>query len=240
MPPAMSRDPGGVTATRWSLIARVQSESSDDAGQALAEFGARYAYPVYAYLRCCGHAPEAAYDRTRQFFWHVANVLRGQKVQPTGRFREWLLRSLEAFMAAGGPVAVVDEVPGTLPPLAELERRNRHEYVPDSSPAEAYQRGFALDVIARSCSRLRAEAIETGHLDMYIALEPFLAREPQPADYERLATRLGNGPLAVKMAVRRLRQRLRELVHAELASGTRSPDEIADELRVLLGAMGGG
>ena len=53
-----------------------------------------------------------------------------------------------------------------------------------------------------------------------------------------MAAELATTEAAIKMAVRRLRQRYAELLRSEIAHTVSSPDEIEDELRALLGALG--
>jgi RNA polymerase sigma-70 factor (ECF subfamily) len=45
---------------------------------------------------------------------------------------------------------------------------------------------------------------------------------------------------ALKVAVHRLRQRYRELLKAEIAQTLADPDDVADELELLLAALRGG
>ena len=48
---------GPFAATRWSLVAAARR---GDGGEPLADLCLRYWYPVYAYVRRCGHAPAQA------------------------------------------------------------------------------------------------------------------------------------------------------------------------------------
>jgi RNA polymerase sigma-70 factor (ECF subfamily) len=156
-----------------------------------------------------------------------------------GRFRQWLLVRLNAFLAGEWrELAEAADVDGA-PPLAEMESRNRREHAPDESAEQAFQRGFALEVILRGLKRLRAEAAQTGHLDMCEALEPFLVRDPQPGQYDEVARRLDIRGVVVVMALKRLRQRYRELVREELADIVASPDELAAEQQALFAALDG-
>ena len=68
---------------------------------------------------------------------------------------------------------------------------------------------------------------------MYEALHKFLAVEPLAGQYEELARELGRRPLALVVALKRLRQRLRELIGEELADTVSSHDELDAEMKVL-------
>ena len=49
------------TRTRWSMVRGLQGAHADARG-ALTELAVRYWYPVYAYVRRCGHPQEIAQD----------------------------------------------------------------------------------------------------------------------------------------------------------------------------------
>ena len=68
---------------------------------------------------------------------------------------------------------------------------------------------------------------------MFEALEPFLGNDPQAGVYEAIARQLTIRPLALVVALKRLRQRFRELVGEELADTVTSPDDLAAEQQAL-------
>jgi len=221
------------------MVCRLQDRRAPDARVALTELAVRYWYPVYAYVRRCGHSREIAQDITQTFLQQLGDELRANDAHPPGRFREWLLMKLNAFLAGEWrELAEGGDVAGA-PTLAELEARHCAQHEPGESPEQAYRRGFALEVLTRGLKRLRAEAGETGHLDMCDALEPFLARDPLPWQYDEAGSKLGIRPLALVVALKRLRQRFRELVREELADTVASPDEMIAEQQALLDALDG-
>jgi RNA polymerase sigma-70 factor (ECF subfamily) len=224
------------TRTRWSIVCRLQGTRAD-ARDALTELAVRYWYPVYAYVRRCGHPQEIAQDITQVFLQQVAADLRDGRSAPTGRFREWLLERLNVFLASEWRELAHAEALPEAPPLVELESRSRSEHEPGDSPEQAYRRSFALEVLSRGLKRLRAEAGQAGHADMCEALEPFLAREPVPGQFEELGRSLSIRPLTLVMALKRLRQRFRELVRDELADTVASADELAAERQALFAAL---
>lgn len=237
MNPAADHSLTDFTRTRWSMVRQAQGTSAPDARHALAELALRYWYPVYAYVRRCGHSQEIAQDITQAFLQQVADDLRLNKAQPPGKFRDWLLAKLNGFLAGEWrELAEGGQVPGA-PPLPELESRNRGEHEQDETPELAYRRSFALEVLTRGLKRLRDEAGQAGHLDMCEALEPFLTRDPLPGQYDETARKLGVRPLALVLALKRLRQRFRELVRAELADTVASADELIAEQEALLTAL---
>ncbi len=237
MSPAADHTLADFTQTRWSMVCRLQATRAGDARDALTELAVRYWYPVYAYVRRCGHPQEIAQDITQVFLQQAAADLRNGRNAPPGRFRDWLLARLNVFLAGEWRELAGGEGVPEAPPLPELESRNRSEHEPDESPEQAYRRSFALEVLSRGLKRLRAEARQTGHIDMCEALEPFLTREPLPGQYDELSHQLSIRPLALVMALKRLRQRFRELVREELADTVASADELAAEQQALLAAL---
>lgn len=236
MSPVQDQPLADFTRTRWSMVCRLQGTRAD-ARAALTELALRYWYPVYAYVRGCGHPPEIAQDITQAFLQQAAVDLHDRGGAPPGRFREWLLGRLNVFLAGEWRERAGAEGLPEAPLLAGLEARRREEMGPSGSPERAYRLGFALEVLSRGLKRLRAEASQTGHVDMCEALEPFLAREPEPGQYDELGRRLSIRPLTLVMALKRLRQRFRELVRDELADTVTSEDDLAAERQVLFAAL---
>ena len=237
MEPGDQRSSQDFTRTRWSMVQRLRGPNPGAARAALAELAVRYWYPVYAYVRRCGHAPEIAQDITRAFLHQVATETRDGTAVPRGRFRGWLLLRLGTFLA-GDWRELVDGEPlvATLAP-DDVEPRTRGDLAAAGSPGQAFQRSFALEVLARGFKTLQAEARQTGHMDMYEALEPYLSRDLLPGQYEEIGRRLGVRPLALVLALKRLRQRFRELVQQELADTVASPEELDAEQYDLLAAL---
>jgi hypothetical protein len=222
------------STTRWSVVMQLAAAQSGDADHALAELAQRYWYPVYAYVRRCGHAPCAAEDIARCFLTCLMREFRsGQSRPPQGHFRRYLLDQLNAFLGSDWRELIGTEAAAGITPPADLEARNQHDNALAVSPEQAYQHAFALEVIARALKRLRAEATQTGHLPMYTALERHLAHDPAAGEYELIAARLQSRPLALVVALKRLRQRFRELVGQELADTVTSAEDLATEQAAL-------
>lgn len=211
------------------------TRQSSGAGDALSELAQRYWYPVYAYVRRCGHGPTIAHDITSSFLHHLLRNVQSGRVQAAhGHFRRYLLNELNGFLAGDWHEGLKedDATPPLSPPL-ELESRYQRDIPSSSSPEQTYHRSFALEVLARAIKQLRSEARKTGHLDMYEALESFLGADPGPGIYEDLAQRLNSRPLALVVALKRLRQRFRELVGEELADTVTSADDMISEQQAL-------
>lgn len=227
---------GEFVRTRWSVVKRLAEPDPGAARDALAELAVRYWYPVYAYVRRCGHAPVIAQDITRSFLQQVGTDIRAG-MEPVGRFRNWLLERLSIFLAGDWQDLATGDSHLVAPDVDVLERRQLDDHARDSSPEDVFRRSFAIEVLANGFKALHAEARQTGHLDMFDALEPFLVREPAPGQYEEIGQALGVRPLALVLAVKRLRQRLHELVLSELSETVASAEELDAERSALFAAL---
>ena len=226
--------------TRWSIVMLEAGQESADARDALSELAQRYQYPVYAYLRRSGHPPEVALDLTRGA---VRWLLRpdSPKREPTtaGHYRHFLLERVQSFLRGEWSEVAEDDSPALdVATPTDLEARYQRDQFASASPEQAFQRCFALVVLHRSLRRLRNEAAQTGHLDMYEALEPYLARDPPPGQYEPIGTSLRIRQVTLVLALKRLRQRLRELAAEELSDTVSTADNLASEQEALLAVLG--
>jgi DNA-directed RNA polymerase specialized sigma24 family protein len=238
MPAASHPSHDRFATTRWSMVIKLAGEDSSDAQGALAELAQRYWYPVYAYVRRCGHPADVAHDITRAFLGQLIRRFRETKERPPqGHFRRFLLNELNTFLAADWREAIRSDTGEALQAPPDLEARNQRDNAVAASPEQAYQRSFALEVLIRSLRRLQAEATQTGHLAMYEALQPYLSHEPGPGEYQAVATHLKMPPLALVVALKRLRQRFRELAGQELSDTVNSAEDLLKEQATLLAVL---
>ncbi|HSC12048.1 MAG TPA: hypothetical protein VLC97_13825 [Rhodanobacteraceae bacterium] len=225
--------------TQWSLAMRTGAPQAVDAREALAKLCLRYWYPIYAYLRQAGHGPADAQEITRSFLQHLfGQFLDSGTALAQGRFRQYLLVRLRAFLTSSRHESPGGEVIAELiEPPPDLELKYQRDNGSAHSPEQAYQQGFAFELLARASARLREEASQTGRLDMYDALEPFLAADPSALENEELAQRLGTRSVTIAVAIRRLRQRFREVIDTELADTVASADELQAEQQALYAVL---
>ena len=229
----------GFAAKRWSVVTLRADTVSTDAHAALTELVWRYGYAVYAYVRRCGHAPGIAEDIMRTFLRHlVARFPSTNATRAHGNFRRYLLDELQTFLAGDWRESIEESGVGPESP-PDLEWRYQRDNADAPSPETAYQRSFAREVLVRALRRLRAEAEQTGHADMFEQLHPFLTQDPAADEYEAMAKRLAMRPLALDVALKRLRQRLRELVGSELSDTVTTADGLAVEQAALLDVLRG-
>ncbi len=226
--------------TRWSVVAAVRSGSEADARHSLAELCRRYWVPVYTYVRRCGHPKESAAALVQAFLSHLVHEIRDGDPAADGGFRVFLQRRLEHFLASDWTrLDTTTPMPELAPPwpLEEIEQRQRREQVSDQTPSQAFQRAFALELLAHGLEQLRAEADRGDRGAMFEAVRPFLVREPVPGEYAELAQTLHSSPLATVIAVKRLRQRYQELIDAQLAQTVGGPEAFDAERSALLALL---
>lgn len=203
---------------------------------ALAWLCERYWDPLRAHVRRRGFDAAAAEDLTQDF---LLAVIAGGMVERAdrgrGRFRTFLLACLDhhlgharvraAALKRGGGIAL-EALPESGPSV-------------EHDPIRAFDRDWAQVVLGRAKDHLRAEHAAAGHAERYDRLAPFLATNGDAAAYATVGTALGLGEGAVKVAVHRLRSRLRDLLRAEVAETLDTTDDAAidAELRDLLTAL---
>lgn len=244
MVPAPSHRPasGGPDfgRTRWSIVAAVRAGGEDEARRSLSELCRQYWVPVYAYVRRCGHPPAGAAALVQAFLSHLVHEIRDGDPARDGGFRLFLQRQLECFLASDWTsletAAPRPELAAPWP-LEDVEARQRQEDASQSTPGDAFQRAFALELLARGLDQLRAEAAAAGRADLFDAVRPYLGREPGPGEYALLAQSLGTSPLATVVAVKRLRLRYQELIDAQLAQTVGGREAFEAERDALLARL---
>ncbi len=227
--------------TRWSVIVAAQGEATE-ARAALDELCSAYWYPMYAYLRRSGTRHDDALDAVQSF---CVDLLEGRArlaADPErGRFRTYLLGALRHFVRAGDRQRRAQKRGGgaLLVSLAagDAEARYGHEPVDATTPERLFERRYALALLQQALARLEAEYVAGGRGRMFATLRPVLVGDDAPP-YAALAQELGSTEGAVKVSVHRLRARLRETLRAEVAQTLTHRDDVEDELRHLLAALG--
>lgn len=231
--------------TRWTLVARSRG-SDTQAKAALSELCEVYYAPVVAFLRRDGRVEDAARELAHEFF---ARLLEGGAIDGAtperGRFRTYLLAALKHFAAdkrdrnfaakRGGSLVHVPIEPEQDATAAGLQ-------FPDTtteSPDAAFDRQWALTVLARALHRLEAELQIEGKAVQFDVLRPWLTADADTTTQNHAAETLGVTPDAVKMAVHRLRRRFREGVKHEIAQTLHAEGNVQEEMNHLLSALRG-
>jgi RNA polymerase sigma factor (sigma-70 family) len=233
--------PGSFATTQWTPVLRAAGSDSQ-AHEALARLCQSYWYPLYTYVRRQGHDAPDAQDLTQEFFARMLERDWLHQVDPRlGRFRSFLLASLKHFLANERAKARTQKRGGAVPhvslQLDSAEARFRHEPAVTSSPDKAYDRQWALTLLARALDRLQAECAASGKETLFATLKDALGGDRQSVRYGELGERLGLSETAVKVTVHRLRKRYRELLRAAIADTLVDGADVEEELRHLQAAL---
>jgi RNA polymerase sigma factor (sigma-70 family) len=234
--PGSSRFP----TTRWTLVVAAGDPQRKDSRSALVSLCENYWYPLYAYLRRRGHAPDQAQDLTQEFFMRVLEGRYLDRADPEkGRFRSFILTSLKFFAAdeqdrqraqkrGGGAVMSFEFSSG--------EERYQREPGHDETPDRIFERRWALSVLERVMERLRDEFVQRGRPENFERMKVLLLGQSE-ASYADLAREMNSSEGALKVAIHRLRKRYRELFRQEIADTVADPAEIESELRYLAAVL---
>lgn len=229
--------------THWSVVLSAGHDSESVARQALEQLCAAYWFPLYAYVRRQGKSPEDAQDLTQDFFVRfLERGYFGLADRERGRFRTFLLTSLKRFLTEEWRHAHRQKRGGgqDFVPFAPEDAENRYANEPrdELSPDRLYDRRWAEALLERVLARLRKDYDSTGRTEVYARLQQFLWGRQAEISYAEMAAQLGMNEGAVKVAVHRLRQRFRDLLHEEVAHTVQSPDQVEAELRHLFETFG--
>jgi DNA-directed RNA polymerase specialized sigma24 family protein len=227
--------PMAYVPTRWSVVAAASGDSGE-ARAALAWLCERYWDPLVAHATRRGWRPQSAEDLVQELF---ADLLRRgdlARADPArGRFRTWLCTCLDhlaskqrehgAALKRGGGAGTV------APDSADIG-------VAAADPG--FDRDWALAVLGRAGDRLANEEAAAGRGERHATLAPLLATA-SPEERSAAAAALGLGDGALRVALHRLRERLRDLVREEVTAtlADPTPEAVADEWEALRQALGG-
>jgi RNA polymerase sigma-70 factor (ECF subfamily) len=117
------------------------------------------------------------------------------------------------------------------------EGRYSLEPAHEMTAEKLYERRWALTLLDHGLARLREEYGRAGKDKLFDHLKGFLTGESGTAPYRQIAAELGMTEGAVKVAVHRLRGRLRELLLVEIAQTVADPADVDDELRHVFTAL---
>jgi RNA polymerase sigma-70 factor (ECF subfamily) len=228
--------------THWSVVLAAGKNVSPQSRTALEKLCTAYWYPIYAYLRRCGHAPHDAQDLTQEFFAGLLERNSLENVSPDkGKFRSFLLAAVNharahaheranALKRGGGKIilSLDDET---------AEEQFQREPASALSPEHYFEKQWATALLERGLSRLREEYAAAGKNALFKKLQHFLSSSTASGQYLAAAAELEMNANAVAVAVHRLRHRYRELIRLEIADTVATPEDIEDEMRFLRAAL---
>ncbi len=228
--------------TDWCLVVAAGDPDAPRSKESLAALCGAYWYPIYAYIRHRGYAPESAQDLTQDFFTRVLEKGLFAEADPDrGRFRSFLRTVCGHYLANRRDRERAHKRGGGRAPLsidsADAESRYIREPVHELTPERIFDRSWALTLLARVYEQLHREYEDAGRGTVIDELRAVLTEDPKAAPYSKIAARLGISVGAVRVAVHRLRRRYGILLRREIAATVHDPSEVDDEIRALFAAL---
>ena len=225
--------------TRWTQVSRAKADSPEGR-RALAELCNAYYEPVAAFLHYELQDADAARELAHDFFAHMlggGTIARAD--QERGRFRSYLLGAVKHFLSHQRAALQRLKRGGGVENLLLNETEARS--VPDAgvlSPDAAFDRQWALTVVAHALEALRRECVAEGRADFFEQVKPWLTGDAVRGDQAALAAGCSMNANALKVAVHRLKRRFRHLLKAEVAGTLDDPALVEAEMRALFAALG--
>lgn len=199
-----------------------------------------YWYPVYGYIRARGKDAEEARDLTQEFFLRLLDKRTLDSIEgPRGRFRYFVQAAVKNFLAneydraqaqkRGGGVETISLEMGRAEEMYQMEP-------PDlRTPERIFDRRWGLAVLRRAMDRLERE--QAGKSGQFEKLRAYLVGDEE-GSYREVAAALGVSEGTARVTMHRLRRRFAEVLRAEIAETVNGPEEVDEELRFLMGALG--
>lgn len=235
--------PGDIFATtHWTVVLTAGQRHTPQADRALEELCRTYWFPLYAYVRRRGYAKQDAEDLVQAFFarFLARNYLEGLSAE-RGRFRAFLLVALKHFLANEWDKSQRQKRGGQVIHLSldwqTADTQFQIAATGEPSPDKAFDREWALALLAKVIERLQTECVADGKAKLFDQLKVFLAAGKSETAQAEIAKALGMEAGAVRVAIHRLRKRYRVLLREEIAQTLSEPAMVDEEMRALFGAF---
>lgn len=235
--------PGDVfVTTHWTVILAAGKSHTPESDFALESLCRSYWFPLYAYVRRRGFAKADAEDLVQAFFarFLAKNYLEGVNVE-RGRFRAFLLATLKHFLANEWDKSQAQKRGGGETHLSldwqTADTKFQVAATNEPSPDKAFDREWAVALLAKVIERLEAECAADGKAKVFEQLKVFLAAGKGESAHAEVANALDMEEGAVRVAVHRLRKRYRVLLREEIANTLSDPAMVDEEMSALFGAF---
>ena len=234
--------------TQWTRVLAAGSDS-EDAKDALSELCEIYYEPVHQFIR---HAVnrENSRDLAHEFF---EGLLNGdgfsQLERGRGKFRSYLLGAVKFFLSnelrkrnaeKRGGGSEMFSLDGGGEEGKQKQREQPVQLAKDAATPPnddaVFDRNWALAVLDKTFAELSREGRDQ---ERFSVLKPWLIGEHTEVTRTDAAKQLGISEGAVKVAIHRLRVRMREILRNEIAQTleSSSEDDVTAELRYLIRAL---
>lgn len=228
---------GAFETTNWSLI--LQACGDEGQSEALSRVIERYWPAVFAFVRASGRTTEDAEDLTQSFFERLLEKKYLQQAdRARGRFRSFLLSAVKHFLANESDRVRAKKRGGGVRHV-EIDQWGVDSFgVPaGATPDQCFENRWAVSVLVNTLDQLRDEMQADGNLADFELLSPFLTGA-ELQSFRELAERTGATEGSLRVAVHRLRRRFRDCLRNTIAETVSSHDDVDDEIRFLISALG--
>ena len=225
------------------MLLAAQSQASGSK-EALGELCNLYWYPLYGFVRQCGHSPEEARDLTQGFFLHLIGHRTLTRLdRQKGKFRSFLLASLQKYFSNEARRAYRLKRGGQAEfvclDLESAEDRYGLEPVESLTPEKVFDARWAMALLAEAMNRLSREYVAQGKTATFEALKAFLdpINSMQLPPYEQVAKQLKVSASAVKTLIYRLRKEHSAFVREEVSRTVSDVGDVRAEVHELCEAL---
>lgn len=230
--------------TDWSQIRQIKTASDDEQVAILDILARKYWAPIFQYLLLRGNGEEDAQELTQEFFAHAFETNLLTKANPLrGRFRNFLLKSLNHFLANkkrndSAQKRTPREGFASLDALAAEGYFQPKSLVDTQTPEIIFHQIWLREVIRNALQKLEEEFTSKGqrtHFDLFRSrvIAPELEGEEAPP-LQQLADEFGLGYKEVSNQIGAAKLAFRRFLKKEVRSYIGSKEEASDEHREIL------
>jgi RNA polymerase sigma-70 factor (ECF subfamily) len=198
-----------------------------------------YWQPCYAWLRSSGKSQEDAEDLVQGFFAYVmTRAWLAKANQERGRFRSFLLKSLRNYVSdrrkyddaqkRGGGIHFVS---------ADLAAFEDTFASFKDAPDVLFDRQWALLTLEQAFEILKERYLAENQENLFVELSPFIEWNSGSVSQAEAAKKLGMKPGAFRVALKRLRGRMRMAIEEQVAQTVTSKEELETEINHLIQSL---
>jgi DNA-directed RNA polymerase specialized sigma24 family protein len=221
----------------------IQRLGGEEARKTLEELCEVYWPPLYGFARSQGWSVEDAEDLTQGFFAHLLETeLFSRADRGRGSLRSFLLGAFKHYISeqrrnatrlkrGGGQISI----PLDADALNCIERELADD--PQSGEAE-FDRRWYSSLLECAMADLEQEYFQRGQGERFEGLVPFLAWNRKDSDLAQAACGLGMSHGALRVAIVRMRHRLREWIEHHVNQTVDQAEQAAAEIANMRIALG--
>lgn len=230
--------------THWSVVVAAAQTDSSEAESAMERLCIAYWKPLYSYLRRKGCNIQEAEDLSQGFFsQRVVTKLVFKGVHPErGKFRTWLLSSLQNFVKNEWNRQMAIKRGGRVEhfslDLDHAEAFYLQTQLESDAPARAFDRSWAIALLENALENFKQQYDTEHKLKLFEALQSFLPGASIQSSYAEAAIKLGKSEDAIKMAASRFRKDFGRVLKDEIKRTVSTSSEVKEELYYLISLLG--